>query len=101
MIALCAEHHAKADAEAFTKDQLHALKDNSSQAREISGRFDWMRQRLLAVVGGNFYFDTPTPVMIHGVPVVAFSRDEAEHWLLNLVMPSGLPEPRMLIEENF
>jgi hypothetical protein len=101
MIALCAEHHAKADAGAFTKDQLHALKVNMGQALEISGRFDWMRQRLLAVVGGNFYFDTPIPVQIHGVQVVAFSRDEAEHWLLNVAMPSGPAEPRMTIAENF
>jgi hypothetical protein len=101
MIALCAEHHAKADAGAFTKDQLHALKVNTRQALEISGRFDWMRQRLLTVVGGNFYFDTPIPVQIHDVQVVAFSRDEAGHWLLNVVMPSRSAEPRMVIEENF
>jgi hypothetical protein len=101
MIALCAEHHAKADAGAFTKAQLHALKTNTSQARSISGRFDWMRQGLLAVVGGNFYFQTPVPVQIDGKPVVSFSHDDAEHWLLNVEMLTRAPEPRMRIEENF
>lgn len=101
MIALCGEHHAKADAGAFTNERLHALKVNTSQAREIQGRFDWMRQRLLAVVGGNFYYETPNPVMIQNVPVVAFSRDESDHWLLNVNMPSLARQPRLSIEENF
>lgn len=101
MVALCGEHHAKADAGAFTKEQLHALKADASQAREISGRFNWMRQRLLAVVGGNFYYETPNPVVLQEVPIVAFSRDESEHWLLNVNMPTIAREPRLQIEENF
>jgi hypothetical protein len=101
MIALCAEHHKKADAGTFTKEQLHALKADASQAREIGGRFNWMRQRLLAVVGGNFYLDTPNPVLIKKVPVVGFTRDESGHWLLDVRMPSITREPRMAIEQNF
>ena len=101
MIALCREHADKADAGAFTPKQLRGLKTDTQRAREIGARFDWMRQRLLAVVGGNFYFDTPTPVQIHGVPVVAFSRDEDGHWLLNVEMPRTTPEPRMIVRENF
>lgn len=101
MIALCGEHHAKADAGAFTKDQLQTMKASASQAREIEGRFNWMRQRLLAVVGGNFYYDTPNPVVLQDVPVVGFSRDESDHWLLNVNMPSLVPEPRIVIEDNF
>jgi hypothetical protein len=101
MIALCGEHHFKADHGAFTKEQLHSLKANASQAREIRGRFDWMRQRLLAIVGGNFYYETPNAVVIGDVPVVAFSRDESDHWLLNVNMPTIAREPRMRIEENF
>ncbi len=101
MIALCAEHHKKADAGAFTNEQLGALKASTEQAREIGARFNWMRQRVLAVVGGGFYFETHTPVQIHGIPVVEFSRDEDEHWLLNVEMPRTTPEPRMIVKENF
>jgi hypothetical protein len=44
MVALCREHHDKADAGAFTREQLRQLK--TKRAR-VTGRFDWMRQDLL------------------------------------------------------
>ncbi|MEP7217736.1 MAG: hypothetical protein ABI876_02405 [Bacteroidota bacterium] len=48
MIALCAEHHKKADAGAFTDDQLRQFKQRGvDPAIEIKGRFDWLRNRLL------------------------------------------------------
>lgn len=60
MIALCAMHHAKADSGTFTTDQLRSFKkEGSVRSVEIRGRFDWMRRDLLAVVGGNFYLETP------------------------------------------
>jgi hypothetical protein len=57
MIALCAEHHRKADAGAFTVEQLKQMKRMA--AREVTGRFDWLRNEVLAIVGGNFYHETP------------------------------------------
>jgi hypothetical protein len=45
MVALCREHHDKADAGAFTRDQLRQLK--TKRAHRVTGRFDWMRQDLL------------------------------------------------------
>ena len=100
MIALCAEHHAKADAGAFSVEQLRALKA-SAASRPVGGRFDWMREQLLAVVGGNFYLEVRVPVMIKDIPVVMFTRDDAGHLLLNLNMLSRLPDPRIQIVENF
>jgi hypothetical protein len=55
MIALCLDHAARADAGAFTNDQLRTLKrEGRDRATAIRGRFDWMRRDLLAVVGGKF-----------------------------------------------
>lgn len=102
MIALCAEHHAKADAGAFTKDQLRKLKTEGRQRAEaVRGKFDWMRNDLLAVIGGNLYFNVPAPVAFRGEPVIWFNRDEDRRFLLNLRMLSTSPEPRATIEDNF
>lgn len=52
MIALCSEHHLKADAGAFTVDQLCEFKLKGAVNREeLRGRFDWLRNKLLVVVG--------------------------------------------------
>jgi hypothetical protein len=101
MIALCGEHHAKADAGAFTKEQLRAMKSNTAQAHEIRGKFDWMRQHLLGVVGGNFYFETHAPAIIHGMKPVSFGTDEAGHWLLDVNMLTTARQPRLQVTENF
>jgi len=77
------------------------LKRQGRTGDDVTGRFDWMRQNLLAVVGGNFYFETPVPVQLGDVPVIWFTRDEGSHLLLNLRMPTTSGEPRMQIEENF
>src|SRR5688500_4829581 len=74
MIALCAEHHAKADAGAFTEEQLRTF--NSLCPGSVSGRFDYLRHKLLGVVGGNFFFETPVLVQASGEPQIWWSRDE-------------------------
>jgi hypothetical protein len=101
MIALCSGHHAAADSGAYTNDQLRAFKRDVDQAQVISGRFEWMRQSLLAVVGGNFYFETPNPVVVKNTPVVSFGTDDSGHWLLNVNMLTTSGEPRLQIAENF
>jgi hypothetical protein len=58
MVALCRPHHAQADAGTFTREQLRRLKATGrDQAENLSGRFEWMRRELLAVVGGWFCYD--------------------------------------------
>jgi hypothetical protein len=101
MIALCREHHGKADAGAFTKDQLRALKAESSrQGAQVRGRFNWMRQEVLAVVGGNFYLETPIIVQLRDQPVVWWKRDEDGFLRLNVHMLTASGQPRALIEDN-
>jgi hypothetical protein len=99
MIALCSEHHAKADAGAYTTEQLRALKGNTP--REPAGRFDWMRRELLVVVGGNFYHETPIAVQFRGQPVVWVNRDSEGYLLVNLAMLSTSHEPRAMMQDNF
>jgi hypothetical protein len=59
-----------------------------------------MRKKQLAVVGGNFYYETPVPLMIAGRPVIAFERDAEDRFLLNVDMPSLRGEARVRVERN-
>ncbi len=71
MIALCSEHHPKADAGAFTIEQLRAFKVNGATKREeISGSFDWLRNRLLLVAGSCFFYETLIVLEFRGTPII-------------------------------
>ena len=98
MIALCGEHHGKADAGAFTTEQLRALK--TRRADIVQGTFDWRRQTLLAIVGGNLYFETPRIVVFKGSPLIWFERDEHNNLLLSARMLSSSDEPRVWLDAN-
>ena len=100
MIALCAEHHKKADAGAYTREQLRSFKTNHANAETVRGSFEWLRNDLLAVVGGNFYYETLKVIQVDGVDLVSFSRDEEGYLRLNVQMLSLSAQPRARIEEN-
>ncbi len=102
MIALCGEHHDKADAGAFTPAQLRQLKaDGKARASIVRGRFDWMRNRLLVVAGGNFCYETPTICSLRGQRVIWLSRDDDGYLLLNVRMLSVSQEQRIRIGDNY
>ena len=100
MIALCAEHHKKADAGAYTAAQLRDFKSNRANAELVKGRFDWLRNDLLAVVGGNYYYETLNVVRIDGQDLVWFHRDDAGYLRLNVQLFSLSPELRAKITNN-
>jgi len=98
MVALCAEHHRKADAGAFTVEQLKALK-RPSGAR-VGGKFDWLRNDILAVVGGNFYYETPVIFEFQGEKAIWFERDSENNMLLNIRMVTASGKPRLSLRNN-
>jgi hypothetical protein len=59
-----------------------------------------MRNRLLAVVGGNFYYETPIIFKFKEQPVIWFERDENNYLLLNLYMLTTSDEPRAYMQNN-
>src|SRR5215211_1730983 len=63
MVALCREHHDAADAGAYSEHDFREMKARD-RAQALRGRFEWRRQRLLAIVGGTFYYETPIPVQV-------------------------------------
>jgi hypothetical protein len=98
MIALCGEHHPKADAGAYTKDQLREFK--RAGAGNVRGRFEWMRRDLLGVAGSNFGYRTPVIVQYRDKPIVWFERDEEGYLLLNIHMLTTSGELRARVENN-
>ncbi|MCD9498050.1 HNH endonuclease [Photobacterium carnosum] len=100
MIALCAQHHKKADGGAYTTEQLHEFKKDKANASLVKGNLDWLRKDLLAVVGGNFYYETPKVITIDGIDLVSLIRDEEGYLRLNINMLSLESEERIIIEDN-
>jgi hypothetical protein len=98
MIALCAEHHRKADGGAFTVDQLRELKRPA--VTEVVGRFDWLRNDVLAVVGGSLYYETPIIFAFKGERAIWFERDQSGLLLFNIRMVTQSGEQRLRLENN-
>jgi hypothetical protein len=101
MIALCREHHIQADHGAFTVTQLQKLKtDGKRNWALVKGRFNWMRNRILAVVGGNFYYETMTIFQFGEKPIIWLERDSHGYLLLNVNMLTNSGQPRACIQNN-
>ena len=73
----------------------------ASTATSARGRFDWMRRGVLWVVGGNFYWDTPTIIEFNDEPIVWINRDADGYLMLNVRMLTTTAEERAVIEDNF
>lgn len=102
MIALCRDHHPEADAGAFTIDELRVLKQvGRDRSKALGATFNWMREDLVAVIGGNFYVRTPVPIQLGSAPVVWFNRDEENRLLVNLRPLTTSDQPRMAMIDNF
>jgi len=99
MIALCREHHFKADHGAFTKEQLIDFKRNNNAT--IEGRFDWMRKDLLAIVGGMFFYNVDKIIQIHSTPIIWFTRNSEGCALLNINMLTTSGEERIKMVDNY
>jgi hypothetical protein len=98
MIALCATHHAKAGA--WTVEQCRAMKSVPVGRPEVRGRFEWMRDDVLAVIGGGFYYETPNMVVFRGTPMIWFNRDDQRRLLLNFRVLTTSGQPRLRLEDN-
>ena len=98
MIALCAEHHAKAAA--WTVEDFRAMKAVPADRPDVRGRFEWMREDVLAVVGSGFYYETPNMVVFRGTPIIWFERDDQRRLLLNFRFLTTSRQPRASLENN-
>lgn len=100
MIALCAQHHKKADGNAYSMEQLHQFKNNRVHSKQVKGNLEWLRRDMLSIVGGNLYYETSIPVQIDGNNLVSFTRDHLGFQRLSVKMLSLQQEERLIIDEN-
>ncbi|MFS2088307.1 hypothetical protein [Paenarthrobacter nicotinovorans] len=101
MIALCREHADKADNGSYTDDQLRRYKaEGKGRGLSVSGRFDWMRRSILAVVGGNAFLDTDVLIQAGDRKIVWFSKNAHGELQLNFEMPTTSGRPRASIIDN-
>ena len=101
MIALCLDHAHRADAGAYTAEQLIQLKLNGLQRSvAIRGRFDWMRRDLLVICGGNFYTDVRTVLQVGTTRCIWLDHDERENLSISFCMPTMSADPRAYMVDN-
>jgi hypothetical protein len=102
MIALCREHHDKAGAGAFSVEQLRDMKRTAKERpNQVVGRFDWMKQDILVIAGGNAFYNINYPVVLGDNPLLWFNRDEQQHQLLNVHFPPTMEgEERTSLSDN-
>jgi hypothetical protein len=87
MIALCLQHHKEADGGAFTKQQLRQMKSSPYLKRVgglPAGRFNWKREQLLVVAGGNYYLEAESILRVNDHRIVWLSKDKEGCEQLNL-----------------
>lgn len=101
MIAMCEEHHRKADQRTWTPGQLRELKRAGKGSRQqVKGKFDWMRSQLLGVLGGNFYLDVPILFYCSRQPIIWFTQDHKGYLKVNLRRPLTDRTAEWVMKEN-
>ena len=83
MVALCLQHHKEADAGAFTREQLRALKTTAARDRPI-GRFNWKREQLILRAGGGLFIGCRVFLEMAGHQMIWLTTDGDGNQLLNM-----------------
>jgi hypothetical protein len=84
MIALCLEHHKRADAGAFSRDDLRDMKRRRA-ARGPTGQFDYRLDQLVLRAGSVVAVQTPVFVQYRRHKVIWLSTGSRGEQMLNLV----------------
>jgi len=101
MVALCLQHHKEADAGAFTKSQLQALKRHP-YLRDVKPRakFNWQRQLILLEVGSNYYLSPDHILRIADNDIIQVSRNPSGLQALSLDLRTANGNPVLKMEAN-
>jgi hypothetical protein len=87
MVALCLQHHKEADHGAFTIQQLRNMKEHpylKELGKFPKGRFNWKREQLLLLAGGNWYINFQVILRLKGKNIIWLSKDKNGFEQLNL-----------------
>jgi hypothetical protein len=102
MIALCRDHHDKADAGLYTIDQLRELKNNAKSNNQIiQSKFEWLRREIITMIGSNIYSNTPVIFEYNNEPIIWYNRSKEGYMLLNIRMDRIFGKSGLIIEDNY
>jgi hypothetical protein len=93
-VALCLAHREQAAG--APPDRLRRLERPPAGTRPA-----WLQRKVLARVGGNFFYETPTVLRLGSVTSIGFGRDERGDLLLTLRMPTASGQPRAVLVDSF
>lgn len=99
-MALCLHHHGQADLGAFTIDQLREFKSAVREDVPLRGQFQWRRERLILLVGGNWWTGCTTLVQCGVFPLIWLTRHRDGYELLNLDLFDDAGVPRLQMRDN-
>jgi hypothetical protein len=99
MIALCKQHHSEADGGAWRKGQLREMKANPFVSSEVVGRFNWLRQGLIVIVGGSIIQNPHTILRIFGERIVWLEK-YPDGYRLNMTVKDSEGQLILQIQNN-
>jgi len=76
MIALCREHHDKAEGGHYTKDALRRLKSASYSVSDVKEIFPWARTDFVIRVGGLYSCGSHAVIHVDDEPVIQLTIGE-------------------------
>ena len=83
MIALCTGCHRRADAGAFSHDELRQWKSSCRKPTSVTGHFDFKSEQVLLSAGGGVFVGAETLLTLNGSRIAWLSNEEGK-MLLNL-----------------
>ena len=102
MIAMCLEHHKRADSGAYTNAELRELKSNpfSANLEKVEGYFDWRHKDLLLLAGGACYENVGVILDMDGCSLLSVAAGEAGRKSINLDIRDTSGDQLFLMKQN-
>jgi hypothetical protein len=99
MIALCADHHLKADAGTFSPEQLKSFKHSPNSAGFVRTKFEWSLDRCLIRLGGC-YAPEWCSIILGQDKVLEVLRDTTGHNSINMLLRDEHGTPIATMERS-
>lgn len=104
MIALCAQHHAHADAGAFSKEYLRGLKRSRASTADVRAEYFWSERAFLVRIGGCYATAAPseplTVLRLDNVDVISLRRRDRGTLSMDLMVPVPGTDDLITMEDN-
>lgn len=100
MIALCLNHHGRANGEEYSREQLRKWKRNPVKPELLKTQFGWMFSRSLIRLGGGGFADSWCDLRIEDLSVFQAKRTSAGHLAFSFQLKNKDDELIAYMEDN-